>query len=152
MNRRDREAMEAVLSVLCLLGVVLVGFGTFEFLAAHPALAAAWALGSTVGAVWFGCLWSGRRHADRLRAATEAHRAVRPRRRTVDDVLHQFRNGDRLGDDERTIVADALQEHFAAGRLDVAELQDRLAVALSAKTVLELAPAVKGLPMEGTGR
>lgn len=152
MNRRDREAMEAVLSVLCLLGVVLVGARVFQFLTSHPAVAGLWALGSTVGMVWFGCLWSGRRHADQLRAAADARRAVLPRPRTVADVLHEFRNGDRLGDDERTIVAEALQEHFAAGRLDVDELQDRLAGALSAKTADDLTPIVKGLPSEGTGR
>jgi len=44
----------------------------------------------------------------------------------------------RVGELERTTACDALAEHFAAGRLDPAELDDRLARALAARTQADL--------------
>ena len=76
-------------------------------------------------------------------------RAVAP---TVRDVLTESRTGDRIGDRERDIVAAALRTHFEAGRLDQSEFGDRLALALSAKRLAELADAVDGLPSEVDGR
>jgi hypothetical protein len=46
--------------------------------------------------------------------------------------------GLRVGDAERAAACDALAEHFAAGRLDPAELDDRLARAMAARSVDEL--------------
>lgn len=52
----------------------------------------------------------------------------------------------RASDAERAGVADALRAHCAAGRLEVEELERRLAVALSARTVGELERLVEDLP------
>ncbi|MEV5573081.1 DUF1707 domain-containing protein [Spirillospora sp. NPDC052269] len=64
-------------------------------------------------------------------------------------------DGLRVGDAERDAVALALHEHFAAGRLDRAELDERLDAALAAKTLGDLRDVVRdlpepnGLPMSG---
>src|SRR5271167_313044 len=68
----------------------------------------------------------------------------------------------RVSDAEREAVADQLAEHFAAGRLDQAEFDDRVGRAMSAKTRGDLsglfadlsetgAPAVPELPQGGGG-
>lgn len=46
--------------------------------------------------------------------------------------------GLRVGDAERATACDALAEHFAAGRLDPAELDDRLARAMAARSADDL--------------
>ncbi|WUI02173.1 DUF1707 domain-containing protein [Spirillospora sp. NBC_00431] len=56
----------------------------------------------------------------------------------------------RVGDAERDAVMLALHDHFAAGRLDRAELDERLGTALSAKTRGDLRALVRDLP-EPTG-
>lgn len=56
----------------------------------------------------------------------------------------------RVGDAERDAVAVALHDHFAQGRLDRAELDDRLGATLSAKTMGELRKITRDLP-EPTG-
>ena len=68
----------------------------------------------------------------------------------------------RASDAERDAVADRLAEHFAAGRLDQAEFDDRVGRAMSAKTRADLsglfadlsetgAPAVPEFPRGGGG-
>lgn len=52
----------------------------------------------------------------------------------------------RIGDAERNEVANALARHFGDGRLDQAELDDRLARAAAAKTRADLAPLLADLP------
>ncbi|MEO3784597.1 DUF1707 domain-containing protein [Actinocorallia sp. B10E7] len=52
----------------------------------------------------------------------------------------------RIGDAERTAVTEALQRHYAEGRLDGAELEERLDLALSAKTEHDLVEVVRDLP------
>jgi DUF1707 SHOCT-like domain len=52
----------------------------------------------------------------------------------------------RVGDAERNEVIDALSQHFSAGRLDQAELDDRLGRASSAKTGADLAGILTDLP------
>ena len=73
------------------------------------------------------------------------HRAEAPRygysshRRGFDPTL-------RVGDAERNEVIDALGQHFSAGRLDQAELDDRLGRASSAKTGADLSGILTDLP------
>ena len=55
----------------------------------------------------------------------------------------------RVSDAEREAVTDRLAEHFAAGRLDQAEFDDRVERAMSAKTRADLSGLFDGLP--GTG-
>ncbi len=57
-------------------------------------------------------------------------------------MLHQLR----ASDAERAEAADLLTKHFTAGRLDRAELDQRLGVALTAKTRGELTALLFDLP------
>ena len=52
----------------------------------------------------------------------------------------------RVSTAERTQVADALSEHYAAGRLDAAELNERLDRAVTAKTRADLSGLLDDLP------
>ncbi|QKW37639.1 DUF1707 domain-containing protein [Actinomadura sp. NAK00032] len=52
----------------------------------------------------------------------------------------------RVGDAERDAVMVALHDHFAAGRLDRGEMDERLDTALTAKTRGDLRTLVKDLP------
>ncbi len=52
----------------------------------------------------------------------------------------------RIGDAERTEVADCLARHFSAGRLDEAEFSDRLDQAMRAKTMADLTGLLSDLP------
>ncbi len=57
----------------------------------------------------------------------------------------------RIGDNDRTRVASLLGEHYAHGRLDVAELDERSALALSATHQHELDALLADLPNTDTG-
>jgi hypothetical protein len=124
--------------------------------AAHPIVAAVWALGSTAGLTWLAALWVARVHDDQMRAlAVERQRQAvraRPEPQTVADLLLSCRTGRRIGDAERDVVVGALHTHYAAGRLNAAELDERLLAALAARTVEDLSRTVDGLPDERTGR
>lgn len=61
-------------------------------------------------------------------------------------------SGLRVGDAERAAMADRLGEHFAAGRIDAAELDERVARALRARTRGDLAVLARDLPQPGQGR
>lgn len=52
----------------------------------------------------------------------------------------------RISDAERAEVTEALCRHYADGRLDHAELEERTAAAARAKTRAELAPLLADLP------
>ncbi|MEO5873357.1 MAG: DUF1707 domain-containing protein [Streptosporangiaceae bacterium] len=52
----------------------------------------------------------------------------------------------RIGDSERTQVTEALQQHYAEGRLDSDELEERLEATLAAKTRADLREITKDLP------
>ncbi len=52
----------------------------------------------------------------------------------------------RIGDVERNQAAEALSQHYSAGRLDDAELKDRLDRAMGAKTGADLAGLMTDLP------
>jgi Domain of unknown function (DUF1707) len=52
----------------------------------------------------------------------------------------------RAGDDDREVVAAALGKHMAAGRLTLAEYEDRLSRAYAARTFGELAELTADLP------
>jgi hypothetical protein len=55
----------------------------------------------------------------------------------------------RVSDAERQEVADRLAEHFAAGRLDQAEFDDRVGRAMAAKTRADLGGLFADLPETG---
>ncbi len=54
----------------------------------------------------------------------------------------------RAGDDDRLRTAEQLREHYAAGRLDSAELDDRLEAVYRARTMNELAALTADLPSD----
>jgi Domain of unknown function (DUF1707) len=56
----------------------------------------------------------------------------------------------RIGTAEREAAASALSEHFAAGRLDQDELEERLDRAYAAKTAADLDPLFQDLPRPGS--
>jgi len=58
----------------------------------------------------------------------------------------------RASDADRDAAAAALRSHFAAGRLDAGELDERLAAALSARTLGELHAVMADLPPAGAGQ
>lgn len=64
---------------------------------------------------------------DQLTPFPDRPSTVRPRTLGVDAAL-------RVGELERATACDALAEHYAAGRLDPAELDDRLARAMAARS------------------
>ena len=57
----------------------------------------------------------------------------------------------RAADADRTAVADVLGRHMAAGRLTVAEYEERLTRAYAAKTYGELAELTTDLPDDAAG-
>jgi hypothetical protein len=58
----------------------------------------------------------------------------------------------RIGDVERAAAADALGEHYAAGRLTREELDQRMEEVWTAKTDSDLAPLFADLPLPGGSR
>ena len=58
----------------------------------------------------------------------------------------------RIGDAERSRAAQLLSEHMAEGRLTQPEFDERLSVALTAKTAAELEPLFLDLPGPNPGR
>jgi hypothetical protein len=54
----------------------------------------------------------------------------------------------RIGDGEREAAVRALGEHYAAGRLDAAEYEERTTAAYAARTAADLAPLFADLPHE----
>lgn len=52
----------------------------------------------------------------------------------------------RIGDAERDAAVDALRAHHEAGRLDLAEFDERMSTALSARTTDQLGPLFRDLP------
>ena len=57
----------------------------------------------------------------------------------------------RVSDADRQAVADQLSKHFADGRLDQAEFDERLSQAMNAKTYRDLDGLLTDLPATGTG-
>jgi hypothetical protein len=55
----------------------------------------------------------------------------------------------RVSDADRAEVTEALAKHYADGRLDQAEMQERVAQALAAKTRIELTATLADLPWSG---
>jgi hypothetical protein len=58
----------------------------------------------------------------------------------------------RIGDDERNKALELLSEHLTEGRLTQAEFNDRLSIALQAKTTKEIEQLFEDLPGPNPGR
>jgi len=63
-----------------------------------------------------------------------------------EERLPSLAGGERIGDAERERAAEALGEHFAAGRLDRSEFDVRLDAAYEARTAAELQELFADLP------
>jgi hypothetical protein len=87
------------------------------------------------------CRSVSHRHHHRARPAVDGLGEARrdPRRAEGDLDL-------RVGDREREVVAAALREHAAAGRLTTAELEERLGAALTARSGHDLRAPLADLP------
>ena len=75
------------------------------------------------------------------RRGYDAHRRAHPADATI-----------RMSDADRAEVADRLAQHYGDGRLDQAELDDRLGQAMSAKTRADLDGLLHDLPDTGVSR
>jgi hypothetical protein len=150
----DREPALWV-AALIVGAAIITGLGaTAFFWVSVPLL---WPLAATLG-----CLWLGARDIDRRvlqRQEEELRnppaRPALPPRSTRAIIYDADRNGttrERVGDAERDVFAAALRTHFEAGRLEQDEFEERLAAALEARTVTDLAYTVRDLPSEVTGR
>lgn len=166
MNRRDTELWNAIGGVLVLAVVALLGWALYE--SAVTAVSVPLLLPLTTGAA---TLWLGWREVDwwtqRRREGIERHErqlrerreALHPRRdeQAVTLILHRGPyesdlDGRRIGDAERDVVVTVLHAHFEAGRLDQAEMEERVTRALAAKTLGELRRLVADMPNEGIDR
>ncbi|MFI0484911.1 DUF1707 domain-containing protein [Actinomadura sp. 9N215] len=157
MSPRDRDAWNTVLTVLIGISAALIAIGFYYALTTEVTVNLLWPLGSTGGMTWFGYRHLVHRHQDRLRALDDAQdrlarEALTGWRGAVADVIASCRPGQRIGDAERDVFVAALHTHYAAGRLDAAELDERLSAALAAKTIEDLTHVVRDLPSEGAGR
>jgi len=56
----------------------------------------------------------------------------------------------RIGDRERDAAVELLREHHTAGRLDLSEFNDRMSLAMEARTASQLAPLFTDLPRART--
>lgn len=65
---------------------------------------------------------------------------------TPNTVITAIAAGQRVGDLERQIVCDQLAAHFSAGRLDPEELDQRIDIAMRARTAGDLHPLLCDLP------
>lgn len=164
MSRREREAWEAVFGILTLVVMALVCVGLYQAAVTFVSVPLLWPIASTVGCLYSGSLVLRRAAGERRQVREAAARRLREAehdhvRRTVAEILRRPYDGGapvdarrRIGDAERDVITSALHSHFAAGRLDRVELDERLAVALESKTLGDLAEAVRDLPSEVTGR
>ncbi|MFB4300665.1 DUF1707 domain-containing protein [Actinomadura sp. NTSP31] len=163
MNDRDDAFWNAVGGVLALVLVGAVGYVLYRTATTFVPVPMLWPLATSVGV-----LVLGYRELDwRARRRREARELLEQKRQ---EVLHPVRDEQavtlilhrgpydsdmdvrRIGDAERDVVVSALHGHFAVGRLDQAEMEERLAQALAAKTLGDLRRTVMDLPNEGMGR
>ena len=83
----------------------------------------------------------------RSRPAPLAARPADPQVRTADSRVRTADSRVRIGDAERDRVIDQLADHHAAGRLTLAEFEDRMAGAQTARTGADLAVLTADLPV-----
>lgn len=145
--RQSPGAREIVGGWLVIIATVV---GIFQAAVTRVTVPLLWPLATTLLCA-AGAVWAVRRFERRMLESRRAGLA-RPAQPEVRDILAFPRSSNRIGDYERGIVAGALHEHFVAGRIDQAELDERLTTTLQAKTLEDLADALTDLPLEVTGR
>lgn len=138
--------------VLCWVLIGVIGYGAYKAAVTPVMVPLLLPLVALLGsmAATYDVVRRWRRQAAFERQRTEPQPVFHPS--TVQGLLGKPRTGNRIGDQERDIVAAALRTHFAAGRIDETELGERLGLVLNAKTLDDLADAVTDLPSEVDGR
>jgi hypothetical protein len=103
------------------------------------------AVGQVMGAVWQVATSGQPAAAGAGRGDPVRHpsQALRPARRRGPGVMSKDL---RIGDAERDAAVAALGEHFAAGRIDAQEYEDRSSAAWAARSAGALAPLFEDLP------
>lgn len=160
MSDRKGEGLAWILGTLSAAVVVLLGLALIKPATTDVSVPMLLPLATSAATLWLG--W---READAwARRRAEAREAAELRERERREALHPKRDeqavtlilyrgpydsdldGRRIGDAERDIVVTLLHAHFAAGRLDQTELDDRLTRALAAKKLGELRRLLADLP------
>lgn len=163
---RDREGWDILGGILALVLVGLLGYGLYEAAVTDVSVPLLLPLATGAATLWLGWRevdWWTRRRREGIerheRLQRERHEALHPVRdeQAVTLILHRGPHEShldprRIGDAERDVVVTALHAHFAAGRLDRCEMDDRLTRALAAKTLGELRRLIMDLPNEGLDR
>jgi Domain of unknown function (DUF1707) len=147
-NRSDPAFLLALIVVVTALGV-----GAGLMAVTQVTVPLLWPMVATLSTLWLGAREIDYRIQNRRSVIEQAAQHPAEPRPTVRAILHDYhRTGVRIGDAERDVFVRALHDHYAAGRLEQAELEERLNAAVAARTVDELAHAVRELPDERTGR
>lgn len=160
MSERNGEVREWILGVLAAAAFVLLGVALVEAATTDVSVPMLWPLATSAATLWLGWrevdAWARRRGEARdaaTRLERERQEALHPRgdSQAITLILHRGPyesdlDGRRIGDAERDIVVTLLHAHFAAGRLDQGELEERLARALAGKTLGDLRRLVMDLP------
>lgn len=162
MNERDRTFWDAVGGVLTLVVLGVLGYALYRTATTFVAVPVLWPLAASAGVLVLGYReldWRARYHRESVERAEREREAVHrwADAPSVAEILRNVRYsdehaGDRIGDAERDVIVSALHHHFGAGRLDAAELDERLTRTLAAKRRADLRDALRDLPDERTGR
>ncbi|MGI5325505.1 DUF1707 SHOCT-like domain-containing protein [Actinomadura nitritigenes] len=154
---RDREAWDAVGGVLVLVILGLLGYVLYRTAVTFVAVPVLWPLATSAGVLvlgWRELDWRARRRREAREQLEQKRQAAAQHVRdeqAVTLILHRGPHDTdmdvrRIGDAERDVVVSVLHGHFAAGRLDPAELEERLTRALASKTLGDLRRLVMDLP------
>lgn len=123
----------------------------FILAATDVTVPAIWPIGMTALCTWMGCKYLS--SAARRQAQHRPNKPVRvpERRPRVNPYYARFEPArdrmTRIGDAERDQVISELGAHFAAGRLDMDEYDERSTAAITAKTHGELSRTLAHLPV-----
>lgn len=129
-----------------ILFAILAGMATVLLCMVEITVPAIWPLGMTAIAVFTGG-YTVIHYLMEHHPAPKQKSVRTPIRPLPSTAPHNGASFVRIGDIERERTCDELREHYAAGRLTMEEIEERLDQALSAKTNKELRVLVCDLPI-----